>query len=162
MSDLWPAAAEFGDLVAVLLSEGFDDFLDEAFGLFDGAADVFHGVHDAFPVEFVGERPAAGGGPEVLVCLQAIEEVIVETFLLHAHPRGLRVLADQFVVVLPVSSKLHAGHEDVLGGHEGEFGHEVLAHHRLVDDEARRHVVHEVERAIEGEEGLGEREAAVG
>jgi hypothetical protein len=45
---------------------------------------------------------------------------------------------------------------------KGQLGHQVLADHRLVHDEAARDVVHEVERAVEREERLGEREAAVG
>ncbi len=39
---------------------------------------------------------------------------------------------------------------------KGELGHQVLPHHRLVDDEAGRHVVHEIQGAVEGEERLGE------
>ena len=64
--------------------------------------------------------------------------------------------------VLAVASGFDGFHEDVFGRHEREFEHEVFADHRFVDDESGCDGVHEVEGAVQGEEGFGEGEASVG
>ncbi len=124
--------------------------------MFNAASDEIHGVENLIFGEHVVDRREVGVG------FESVDEVVVESFLLDAVAGGLGVDADSFVEVLAVASGFDSFHEDVFGRHEREFEHEVLADHRFVDDESGRDGVHEVERAVECEEGSGEREASVG
>lgn len=124
--------------------------------MLDRASDEVHGVEDLIFGEHVVDRREVGVG------FESVDEVVVESLLFDAVSGFLRVDSDFFVEVLAVASGFDGFHEDVFGRHEREFEHEVLADHRFVDDESGRDGVHEVERAVEGEEGFGEGEASVG
>ena len=99
---------------------------------------------------------------EGFVGFQAREEVVVAALFFDDRCGGLAVLADFFVEGLAVAAGGDCGHEDVFGGHEGELFAEGAGDDVGVDDQAAGHVLVEDQNRVDGEEGLRDREAAVG
>ena len=70
--------------------------------------------------------------------------------------------ANLLVRLLPVPTCLDDGHDDVLGGHEGQLLCDPACDHARVHDEPLGDVLERREDDVRGEERLGERDAAVG
>ena len=63
---------------------------------------------------------------------------------------------------LPVASALDRLHQDVFGGHEGQFGAKPRFHHFRIDHQSVGHIDVKVEHRVHAQEGLGNGNAAVG
>ena len=66
--------------------------------------------------------------------------------------------ADLLVKFLPVTTRLHAGHENVLGGHEWQLSHHVRVHHLWPHVHAVGDVHEEGKDHVGGEERLRQRD----
>ncbi len=140
------------EFAGVALADGVDGVFDEVIDLLDAAADVEHGVEGAVEV----------GVGEGAVGFEAGKEVVGFAFLLDLIGGELGVAADAFVEVLAVAAAADGDHEDIFGGHEGEFGFDALLDDGVVDDESAGGVDEDVEDGVGGEEGFGDDDALVG
>ena len=101
-------------------------------------------------------------GLEVLGALDAVDQVVVATLLLDDGARLVRQDADLLVAVLSGTALLDHGHDDVLGGHEGQLAHDSALDDLRVDDKAVGDVDEGAEQDVCGEEGLGDGDSADG
>ena len=80
-------------------------------------------------------RQSLVDGRKVLAGRDALDQVVVTTLLLDDVAGLLAEDADVLVALLPVAALLDHGHDDVLGGHEGQLHADVALDDARVDDE---------------------------
>lgn len=140
--------------LGVRLEGGLDPLGDELVDLLGGTADKGRGVEEGVEL--------SPDGLEVVVLLDALDEVVVAALLLDDGTGLVREDTDLLVALLAVTAGLDNGHDDVLGGHEGELLVDPAADNLGVDDETLGDVLHGREEDVGGEERLGEGDTAVG
>ena len=80
--------------------------------------------------------------------------------LAHRERDGDRLLLDGLVRGLAPDTCAHRGHEHLGGGEEGQVALQLAVDHRGEGTELVKHGEERLEEAIDGKEGIGERDAA--
>lgn len=93
---------------------------------------------------------------------ETVEEIVVAAFFFDYGCGGVGVYADDFVEMLSVAAFFDAGHDDVFGGHEGEFCHEMSLDDFGVNGGVFHDIEVKVEDSVGGEKCFGEADAAYG
>ena len=62
-------------------------------------------------------------------------------------------------ILLPITTSLDTSHEDVLGGHEWQFGLHVFPYHQRPDLYAIYHVRGQAQQDVRGKESLWQRQS---
>ena len=136
------------------LESGLDPLGDKAVDLLGGTADEGLGVE---------ERVELGdNGGKVRLGLDALDEVVLAALLLDNSTGLVREDTDLLVALLAVAAGLDHGHDNVLGGHEGELLRDAAGNDLGVDDHTLADILEGGEEDVGGEERLGEGDAAVG
>ncbi len=99
---------------------------------------------------------------EVSIVLDPSDQIVLPSVFFHFSCGLVRKDTDAFVAFLAVSTATHHGHNDVFGGHEGEFGLNTTRNDGGIDDKAFGNVLQDSEDYVGGEEGFGDGEATVG
>jgi len=140
------------ELRSIALTNGVDDGNYEVLRLLRRSANKMGGIEKLVDVEFY----------ECGILLQSMDEVVRPPVGLHLLGGGLGVTADELVQLLAIAARADGGHENLLGGHEGELGHDGGLDGAGIDDQAADDIDEQKQCAVDGEEGLGDGEALIG
>lgn len=133
---------------------GFDMFDKEAIDLLRSTANEGGGIQKSgqfFPDRF-----------EVFSLFDTLDQVVFTTFHLDDMSSLMRQDTDFFVAFLTITTLLHHSHDDVFGGHEGQFLADTTFDDLGVDDHTFKDVLQSSQEDIGGQEGFGERDTTDG
>ena len=136
------------------LQRGLDILLQEPVHLLRGTSDESRRIHKRLQI--------GPDGLKVRILLNPLDQIVLSTLLLHNRTSLVREDTDVLMALLTITTLLDHGHDDVLGGHEGELLVDAALDDLGVDDEALGDVLEEGQEDVCGEEGLGQADTTVG